>query len=165
MCASHHIDNAGSKKSNEPKNLICSGKDLEQFKKCELVAFFKARGVIATGILKQLLAFAISTFQQVSFPMNLHYVNLPLWEVEYAQCSHMWCSPWLWTLQLCALNLISLPVWYSPSPHLNNSVLWTLFEVPSEMTPMERPFVVLYMELVAEFLQQGAFSRNSGNLT
>ena len=33
------------------------------------------------------------------------------------------------------------------------------------MTPMERPVVVLYMELVAEFLQQGAFSRNNGNLT
>ena len=49
--------------------------------------------------------------------------------------------------------------------HLNNFVLRTLFEVPSELTPMERPVVVLYMELVAEFLQQGAFSINSGNLT
>ena len=57
-------------------------------------------------------------------------------------------------------------VWAFPK-HLSmyTSVLWTRFEVPSEMTPMERPVVVLYMELVAEFLEQGAFSRNNGNLT
>ena len=48
------------KKSIDPKgrSKAYSGKDLGQFKKCELVAFLKARGVPATCNLKQLLALA-----------------------------------------------------------------------------------------------------------
>ena len=62
------------------KNPIYSGKDLGQFKKCEceLVAFLKARGLPTTDNLTCSvigLIFAMSTFQQLSFPMHLHHVS------------------------------------------------------------------------------------------
>ena len=48
------------KKPIDPKgrSKIYSGKDLGQFKKCELVAFLKASGVPTTGNLRQLLTLA-----------------------------------------------------------------------------------------------------------
>ena len=49
-----------ARKKFDPKgrSKIYSGKDLGQFKKRELVAFLKARGVPTTGNLKQLLSLA-----------------------------------------------------------------------------------------------------------
>ena len=91
-------------------------------------------------------------------------MNLPLREVEYAS-AHTYDVPMIMSLALVCIKRNFLASLIFTVTTFEQLLFMNPFLVPSEMTPMERPVVVLYMELVAEFLQQGAFSRNKGNLT